>query len=69
MSRGRHEEIRRHHRVLLDQTQSREARDAARDRLRELLDARRSDGSPALKIQLLAAAAILAEPPELAFAV
>jgi hypothetical protein len=59
---GRRDELRLARRILLDRSASWEAREVARDRLVELLDATRSNGRPAHSLQLAAAAAIMKDP-------
>jgi hypothetical protein len=59
---GRRDELRAARRVLLDQTASLEACDAALCTLAGLLEATRSNGRPAYSLRLEAAKALLANP-------
>jgi hypothetical protein len=62
---GRRDELRAARRIILDLTASFEARQAARETLRELLRATRSNGRPAYSLQQAAAKALLNDPVRL----
>ena len=63
---GRRGELRAARRILLDLTASFEAREAARQTLLELLEARRSTGHPAYSLHLAAAKALFDDPARFA---
>jgi hypothetical protein len=62
---GRRDELRAARHILLDQTASLEAREAARETLVELLEAKRWSGRPAYSLRQAAAKALFDDPPGL----
>ncbi len=63
---GRRDELRVARRIILDLTASFEARQAARETLLELLEAKRSNGRPAYSLSLAAAKALRDDPARIA---